>query len=257
MKWLRRIDRETSLLVIAPVIVSFVSAVVASAFIKGTPFFIFIGLSFLIMVLYILSFAIVGKKNADYMAAMLDARLPSPQIVFENEDVARNELVKVVNDANEFIAATGGRSSVTDYLTAIEHKLTHPKIVYRRVLLGDEITKEMCQHLCRILAVPNLRNKTIICRHRRIDLGYFTTTDAGWFTFMPSPRQGAPLENFIKITRNPKVVGFFRTYISEYLVGTADERIDSPERVRELCETKVSNDMCAECGERKKRKQSP
>lgn len=254
MKWLRRIDRETFFLVIAPLIVSFVSAVVASAFIKGLPFFIFIGLAFLIMVLYILSLAIVGKKIVDNMATTLDTRLPSPQVVFENEDMAREEIVKVVNGANEFIAATGGISRVTAYLNAIEQKLNQPKILYRRVLLGDKITKEMCQHLCRILTAPDLRNKTIICRHRRIDLGYFTTTDAGWFAFMPSPQKGRPLENFIKISRDPRVIGFFRTYISEYLVGTADERIDSPERVRQLCEAKVSNDRCLECGEKKKRK---
>ena len=255
MKWLKRINKENKeigLLIIAPIIVSFFSALVASAFIKGTPFFIFIIIALLIIIIYILSLTIVGKVLVDNMATALDTRLPSTQVVLANEDMAREEIVKVVNDAKVFIAATGSISRVTTYLNAIEQKLNQTDILYRRVLLGDKISKEMCQHLCRILTIPTLRNKTIICRHHRSDLGYFITTDAGWFAFMPSPLKGRPLENFIKISRDPRVIEYFRTYISEYLIGTADERIDSPERIRQLCESKTSNGKCLVCSEWKR-----
>ena len=254
MKWIRKIDRETFLLVIAPLIVAFVASCVASAAIKGTPFLIFIGLAFLIACLYILSFAIVGKKLLDSMVTNLDIRLPSPQVVFENENMAREEIVKIVDNAKEFIAATGSKSRVPAYLEAIERKLLQPGFrSYRRVLLGEEVTKEMCQHLCKILQTPNMRNKTVICRHKRTDLGYFTVTDQGWFTFMPSPREGAPLENFIKISGNSTVINFFRTYINEYLFYRAEERnIASPERIRQLCEVRASKGKCTICGESKK-----
>lgn len=249
-------DRETFLTITAPLLVAFFASVVSGFIFKGATLWIFILTAFVLVILFSVALSLLAQRAHMRIELLFNARLPLGQMDMQvkKKEQAEMEVANVVKNATTFIYATGSRSRVIPYLTAIEDRLKEPDLYvhYTRILMGDRITVECCQHLCRIFENSQLRARTWISRHSRTDLGYFTVTDYGFYAFFPSPERGAPLENYLRVLQNPRVINFFRTYIDSLARERATEQITDVMRIRQLCAARAGPDgRCPECGVRK------
>ena len=75
-----------------------------------------------------------------------------PNIVYiEKEDTIKTEFINAIDSAEKYIMTTGGRSRIKEYLSAIEESLKKKDIEYYRILFGEKISKELYDHLSKII----------------------------------------------------------------------------------------------------------
>lgn len=162
------------------------------------------------------------------IAEMLDSRLPAIEFI---DDEARIELemVRAVNEAEDFIAVTGGKARLERYLQAIQRRVEDDSIPYCRVFLGREITHELCEHSRSLLAYSLLVS---IGLQHQIDLGYIFATEKLVIIFLPHPHTKA-FRTCMKVP-DPKIAQMYKEYI--HMLYARGEKIETENQVKELCE---------------------
>lgn len=86
----------------------------------------------------------------DFVKELLEAHIPDI-IYIDDSDTVKAEFIKVVNDAEKYIMTTGGKSTIKEYLSAIERNLEEKDIEYWRIMFGEKISNEVCEHLSEII----------------------------------------------------------------------------------------------------------
>jgi len=263
MKWLRRISKETWIVILAPLVISLLASFVSVVITRSSEYFVFILTTFFLLSLFgvIMSFQSVHHQqlvddmlrlHSERVEGALDRRLPEIKFILGDKVSLEFELVNTVRQARSFIAATGGRMRIKEYIEAIETKVLSENVRYTRLISGDPkqqpnsaIRHELCEHLRKLLADPQGRRLTTIIRTDVFAIGYYLVTDAGFIIFMPNPRPKAPFDSCISMPGRPDTSDRYREYIVDVLGGSAAERITTESRIRELCQ---------ECGKQKKTK---
>lgn len=254
MKRLKQIDRETWLVILAPLGISLLASLVSVVVTRSSEYFVFILTTFFLLSLFgIIMWFQSGRhlKKVDEVLqhhlqeeeSALDRRLPEIKFILGDKVGLEFEIVNTVRQARSFIAATGGKARIKDYLEAIESKILSESVRYTRIVPGDPerqpefaIRHELCEHLCKLLADPQGRRLTTILRTDTLDIGYYLVTDSGFIIFMPNPRPKTPFDSCISMPGRPEISDRYREYIVEIIGGTATEKITTQRDIRKLCQ---------------------
>jgi transcriptional regulator with XRE-family HTH domain len=83
----------------------------------------------------------------------LTLEFSAPRLLTNADEILTTNL-EIVRSANKFLGATGSRSRDSEYLNAIEQRVTEdPSLAYFRILFGTPLTPQMARHLRRIIAI--------------------------------------------------------------------------------------------------------
>jgi len=183
---------------------------------------------FLPLVSVLLSFVLLLHLVAEAEARLqrsLDRRLPVIEYL-ESKDQVEKELRGLAASARTFVAATGGRGDDLAYLSAIAEKAQCGDIDYWRILLSEEITHEMCEHIRSLLPLSNVS----VSRVSNSDYGNMLVVDSGFLVAMPVPGKGG-----LTGLKVPNVKGAQRLFRYLMLVSQKATKISMDSEVRRLC----------------------
>lgn len=142
---------------------------------------------------------------------VLESRLP--EISFINDaEILKKEFIKAVEESEQFIMATGGKSALADYLSKIEEKVNEENIFYRRVVTGKKMTRELFEHLSRLIN----RNNVSVAWNMKEYIPMLLITEKVAIFSLPDPMRGR-FETCIRIP-NKEVVDRVRLYTEEWLM---------------------------------------
>ena len=79
----------------------------------------------------------------------IEKRLSEESRFFSESTAVINELIEMCNSANDYILAVGSRTKGR-LLEAIENAIESKEIYYHRLLVGNEVTKDLEEHIERI-----------------------------------------------------------------------------------------------------------
>ena len=83
----------------------------------------------------------------------LTLEFTAPRLLTTPEEILKTNL-EIVGTASKFLCATGSRSRDSEYLDAIEQRISKdPSFAYFRILFGTPLTPQMVRHLRRIVAI--------------------------------------------------------------------------------------------------------
>jgi hypothetical protein len=184
-------------------------------------------LPLLAVVIIALVFISLAANAEDRFTRELDKRLPQISYLNSRKDVELTTL-ELVERSNEFIVGTGGRSRNQDYLKAIERRVCEGKVLYWRILYEEEITHELCEHLCRLISLPNVT----IAQVKDTAYGNMTITDNGFVMALPVP--GHVEMKGISIPSKDHAHSIYNSYMM--IVFSKAKKIDTDDDVRSLCE---------------------
>lgn len=152
------------------------------------------------------------------------------------------ELLSIVNGAEECLVTTGSRSRDREYLRAIEERLERlPSLVHYRVLFGNPQNEDFRQHLLALLNIRNPRDRTY--HHQTIHIGLFKdffreaersicANEKKALIVLPSILNGLGRYDTALIIENEEEVRGIRRYIHE--LYHASQLIEDVEVVRNL-----------------------
>lgn len=109
--------------------------------------------AFLPTLLLVLFYILLYRRTTtfeDFVKELLEAHIPDI-VYIDDSDTVKAEFIKVVNDAEKYIMTTGGKSTIKEYLSAIERNLEEKDIEYWRIMFGEKISNEVCEHLSEII----------------------------------------------------------------------------------------------------------
>ena len=149
MKLIKKLDEYTVHII---VLVIFTGALIAleRIFEKSIEDFIY---ALLPTILLIIFYILLYRRTAtfeDSIKKILETHIPDI-VYIETQETIKTEFTNAVNNAEKFIMATGGRAKDKDYLSAIEDNLEKKDIEYYRILFGKKISRELQDHLSKII----------------------------------------------------------------------------------------------------------
>lgn len=136
--------------------------------------------------LLLLSVVIERKKRLEAIQATLDSIVTSHTLgvqYLENAEAVAAELERIVRQAGDSIMALGAKSTITEYLDAIELSVMHRSIIYYRLLDRTDATHELHEHLKRLVHAPNVQ----IGWTPREKYGNLTVTEQDCVMVFPAP----------------------------------------------------------------------
>ena len=223
MKWYQ--DKGTIGLILAILIAISVAAFQSIGWERLLPLIavVILGLIFLSIVI----------NTEDRIKQEIDRRLPKISYLDNRKEV---ELASfdLVEHASEFVVATGGRSRNIEYLKLIEKKVSDGKVLYWRIIYDEVLTKELCDHRCRVIPQPNASITQIM----DTAYGNMIITDVGLLIALPVPIRGdlkailVPNSEYAQKMYN----GYMMTIFSKAT------KIDSAKVIRTLFKTQQSEE---------------
>lgn len=134
-------------------------------------------------------------------------------------------MIEAVEQAERYIFCVGGRSRNDAYLEALSKRALRGDVRYMRVITGDHIRHQLCEHICNIF--------------QHIELGYLEEDKYGGILVthdtivlaLYSSRVGS-LDKGFKI-ESEQVASDYRTYVQDLF--TASEKPLSIDFIRTLC----------------------
>lgn len=185
-------------------------------------------LPLLAVVIIALVFISLAANAEDRFTRELDKRLPQISYLDSRKDVELTTL-DLVERSTEFIVGTGGRSRNQDYLKAIERRVREGKVLYWRILYEEEITHELCEHLCQLISLPNVT----IAQVKDTAYGNMTITDNGFVMALPVP--GHVEMKGISIPSKDHAHSIYNSYMM--IVFSKAKKIDTDDDIKSFCET--------------------
>lgn len=104
-------------------------------------------------ILLILFYILLHRRTVTFensIKEILETHIPNI-VYIENEDTLKTEFINAVNSAEKYIMTTGRRSRIKEYLSGIEESIEKKEIEYYRILFGEKISKELYDHLSKII----------------------------------------------------------------------------------------------------------
>ena len=184
-------------------------------------------LPLLAVVIIALVFISLAANAEDRFTIELDKRLPRISYLDSRKGVELTTL-DLVERSIEFIVGTGGRSRNRDYLKAIERRVREGKVLYWRILYEEEITHELCEHLCGLISFPNVT----VAQVKDTAYGNMTITDNGFVMALPVP--GHVEMKGISIPSKAHAHSVYNSYMM--IVFSNAKRTDTSEVIKSLCE---------------------
>jgi len=179
-----------------------------------------------ILIVFLLFSYIVGKYEARF-SEVLERRLP-PVRYLDTRIEVEAENAKLVERASEFVAAIGGRSRAEEYLSRLENKCQADDVTYWRLLLdGQPITHQVCEHLSKLISLPNV----LIATSQEGALGTMLVSESALIIALPMPGHGGLAG--ISIPGSSPARKVFTYLMVIFPSGT---RLTSADDVRALCE---------------------
>jgi len=224
-------DRDTLLLIISILIMVAFGAYTA---IVGTnPGSLVFSLPLVSILTVFLLFLYLMAKAEKRLSQSLDRRLPQLEYMETRAEV-EIETMKLAEEADEFIVATGGRSRNQEYLKVIERKVRSGDVTYWRLIFNERITHEVCEHLRSILPLPNVMIGQIEDR----GYGSMLVVDNGLIIALPVPGHGGLMG--IKIPNSASAQRMFRYLMMIYPKA---KNITTVEEIKALCEKCAGSDQ--------------
>jgi len=216
MKWREHLVVLTAILV--PIVVEGYRFYMSRDIVHGALILPVIGIA----LFYILVSAQLARGQVE-VQRILDARLPRTMYLTEQSQVV-SALVSIIQRAESYIVASGSRSSQIPYLSAIEERVKEG-VPYWRIILTTPITRELCDHLSRLVDEPNV----FIAWTEESDIGNTCLTDHGVVVALPTPRPEELLGIFIS-DRN--IARRFKSYMD--MVYGSSRRVASRDEIQGL-----------------------
>lgn len=234
MSWKRFsvLDRETIILIVTILIVICIEVYLIVTVHTPTEYVYLVPIVSILLVFLIFLF-VVSKAEAR-LNRSLDQRLP-PIEYLETRKEVEIETTKLAEQANDFILATGERSRNSEYMAVIENKIGATNLPYWRLVYGGPITHELCQHICKVLHLPNV----VVTQVVKEDYGDMLVIDAGFMIALPLPGHGGLMG--IK-SQNRSTAQRLFLYFMMVMLDSSATRITSEQEVKALCE------VCARSG---------
>ena len=217
-------DRDTLLLIVSILIMVAFEAYTAIS--GGNPNRLVFSIPLVSILTTFLLFLYLTAKAEKRLSQSLERRLPA-LVYMDSRKEVETETTNLAEQADEFIVSTGGRSRNPEYLKAIEHKVRSGDVTYWRLILDEQITHELCEHLCSILSLPNVMIGQIEDR----GYGNMLVVDTGFIIALPVPGHGGLMG--IKIPNSVSARRMFRYLM---MVFPDAKRISTPQEVQVLCE---------------------
>jgi hypothetical protein len=146
-----------------------------------------------------------------------------------DEDSVKRALVEAIDEAKDFVFATGGRARDVDYLDALSRKVSGGETIHCRVILGDHIHHVLHQHLAVLLTRPGA---SVHVGHLREEAaGNMLVTDDRVMYYLPSPSSKG-LERVLMV-QDARLASRYRTYIMQLYAHS--RKITEESQLRELC----------------------
>ena len=104
-------------------------------------------------ILLILFYILLNRRTAtfeDTVKDILETHIPDT-VYIDNAEAIKMEFTEAVKNAKKYIMATGGRSSIKEYLAGIEESIEKKDIEYYRILFGKKISQELQDHLSKLI----------------------------------------------------------------------------------------------------------
>lgn len=187
----------------------------------------------LLIILLIFIFIRIYLEFEKKIIVAVESRLPGKFI--NQKKVLEVEMVALVENAQEFIYATGGRSKEKEYLKAIEKKVKSGKIEYRRIILGNKITHELHLHLEKIIELQNV----YIYRRPEEFFGFMSITDTEVILPLADPRPNRFETAFKTSDRN--MADKYQKYILKLFADSKSKMVTSKEQIKKMCSKCKSN----------------
>lgn len=121
----------------------------------------------------------------DRITHEIDKRLPQLSYLEKRGEVELTSR-QLVEQATEFVVATGGRSRNSEYLQLIEIKVREGRILYWRIIYDEILTKELVEHLCSVISLPNVS----VAQIKDTSYGNMILADSGALLALPVPIHG-------------------------------------------------------------------
>jgi hypothetical protein len=188
-----------------------------------------------VLIAFLLFLSVISRAEARINQS-LDKRLPATEHLEARQEVER-ELTKLVESTTDFIIATGGRSRNKTYLKSIESKLDSDDLIYHRFIYQEEITHDMCEHLCAILNKSNVYIRQI----KEQEYGNILVVKSGFLIVLPVPGHGGLMG--IKIPNSDSAQRMSR-YVM--MLNQDSQQISTSEQVKGLCEQCMVQNALAE-----------
>lgn len=174
-------------------------------------------------ILLILFYILLVRRTATFEDSIKDIlETHIPNIVYiENAETITTEFTNAVNNAEKYIMTTGGRAKIGDYLSAIEENLQKKDIEYYRILFGKKISKELSDHLSKMIGKAGVY---ISHTHRELSPTLLVTEKVA-FIGLPEPEHHA-FKTCLKIPEE-KIIEKMGRYIRGWYAST--ERLSNKE----------------------------
>lgn len=159
----------------------------------------------LLIIFYILLYQRTTTFETSIME-LLETHIPDV-VYIDDPETIKTEFIKAVNDAEKFIMTTGGKSTIKDYLSAIERNLEEKRIEYWRIISGVKISNVLYEHVAKII----VKNAVFISYTTRELTPTLLLTEKVAFLGLPDPK----LDEFRKCLKIPdeKIIEHLATYI--------------------------------------------
>ena len=213
--FLRNLVNVASLIL---VIVSAIVTLFLQAFLeKSLEAFVSVALPIIVLVIFFSLLSLRLLLLEDKIQNVLDSRLPEISYI-DDANLLKSEFIKAVEESEEFIMATGGKSALVDYLSKIEERVKKAKISYRRVVTGKTVTQELFDHLSRVINQTNV----VIAWNEKEYVPMLLITEKIVIFSLPDPIRGQ-LETCMKIP-NRNIISRVRLYTEEWLMKSTPIR---------------------------------
>ena len=101
----------------------------------------------------------------------LTLEFSAPRLLTTPDEILTTNL-EIVRAASKFLCATGSRSRDSEYLDAIEQRVTeNPSLAYFRILFGTPLTPQMVRHLRRMIGIRDGNEEP----RQTISIGVYTS----------------------------------------------------------------------------------
>ncbi|MFC1981800.1 hypothetical protein ACFLVN_06140, partial [Chloroflexota bacterium] len=182
----------------------------------------------LLVALFLLIIWALGRHRRE-VSYILETHLPTARFIINNPRLLVAEMVTTINEADEFIMATGGRAREDKYLKAIENKiLKNQRIEYWRVMLGERIHHRLHLHLEKLFGCPNVHIK----RHKQEIYGHILVSEERVILFFADPQPGVFGSG--QILTEPGIANRYKEFVLR-LYGDRETQDINKEEIRTLC----------------------
>ena len=200
------------------VVVSAIVTLFLQAFLeKSLEAFVSVALPIIVLVIFFSLITLRLLLFEDKIQSIIDSRLPEISYV-DDVNLLKGEFIKAVEESEQFIMATGGKSALVDYLSKIEERVKKAKISYRRVVTGKTVTRELFDHISRVINQTNV----VIAWNEKEYVPMLLITEKVLIFSLPDPIRGR-FETCMKIP-NRNIINRVRLYTEDWIMKSTPIR---------------------------------